>query len=54
MMSLIGIAIGLIAVGIVLAVGTDEADDIGWLLVVAGVVMLVVVTVMASTSRRRP
>jgi hypothetical protein len=54
-MTLIALGIGLTAVGIVLALGTDEGDDIGWLLVVAGVVILVVAAVMAATAgRRRP
>jgi hypothetical protein len=54
-MTLITLGIGLIAVGIVLALGTDEADDIGWLITVAGVVILVVAAVMSATStRRRP
>ena len=54
-MPLLALGVGLTAVGVVLALGTDEADDIGWLLVVAGVVILVIVAVMSATaSRRRP
>ena len=51
-MTLIGLGVGLIAIGIVLALGTSE-DDIGWLLCVGGIVILVVVAIMAASARRR-
>jgi hypothetical protein len=51
-MTLIGLGIGLLAIGVVLALGTTE-DDIGWLLCVAGVVILVVVAIMSATANRR-
>ena len=53
-MTIIGLGVGLLACGVVLALGTSE-DDIGWLMAVGGIIILVVAAVMSATaSRRRP
>ena len=53
-MTVIGLGVGLIAVGVILALATHE-DDFGWLLALGGVIIVVVAAVMAATAgRRRP
>jgi hypothetical protein len=51
-MTVLGVGVALLAVGIILALATAE-DAIGWLMSVAGVIIIVLAVLLPYISRRR-